>query len=243
MAFVSQTQRAGWLQAEQAKAAGADATAAIRRRGDLSSEGRKRQLARVHTVVRNRLAEIRQQDRDAIIERQDTLIRSLFSPSRYATSEAARALERDAARTAAGITSPGQARQLLADADALDDHSLARAVARRASQLYDQATPGLDQQPWADVIDMWAGSPAAPAAARDTIAILGHIGVEAEDAMGRFAADEHYRPPTPPELRGTNAATIARWAAEADETSDLRPPSSAEQAGQRMASFVHGEVE
>jgi isochorismate synthase EntC len=232
MGYTPAGQRESWKKAAQIRAAHAAAVQALQARRDLSAAGRQRQLASLHVAVRDKLAELREQDQQAVAEQRRQLTDALFRG--VGRTPATAVAERDALTRAQSITTPDDAYRMLQDAQQVDDPGWSRAVARRAAQLHGQSS-GPDRDRWNKVVEGWANSSHAPPFAKINLSELADIHAEQNDLMTRMAADEMYRPTTPPELRD-QAHRVDRLAAEADDTTDVRPPSHAEQVGRQLAS-------
>jgi hypothetical protein len=235
------SERETWRQAAELKATHARAVEHIRGRQDLNADGRRRQLAKAHKICRDGLAELRAADQQYLAERQTELVESLFRPTRSGRTTESVMADRDAMARCNTITTPEQAQRMLAAAHDLDDRALARAAARRAADLHDEAD-AFDRERWAAVIDQWAGSDAAPPLARDHIATLDAIEAEQTDAMTRFAAQAHFNHTPVRELAG-QAHQIDRLAAESDADNQPAEPTAAEQAWRRLVATVHTEPE
>ncbi len=232
MPHIPQRDRVNWAQADKIRASHADAIERVRGQRDLSEAGRRKRIAKIAVQTRDRLAALEADDRERLAAKAATLEHDLFRPRGRTAVDQLNA--RDAATRAAQIENPGQAQRLLTVAKQLGDDVLAAAVARRCVDLCDDQLTARTAWPlvlaWADTVP----------GAHDTLAELGGIEHETGDAMARLERSQHFRPGAIRELAGHN---IDQLAAQADADTDLRPPSSTEQAGQRMASFVHGEVE
>ena len=235
MSYSPPNERSSWLEAERIKASHADAVTRLQARRDLSRDGQRRQLARLQKAARDKLAVIDAEDRQRLADRAARLETELFRPTDR--SAAGTMSARDAASRCAGISNVAELQRMLTTAEQLGDTALAQAAARRGIDLTDDPISARGVWP---LIHGWA---AGVAGARESLDELGFIDDETSDTMARFQRNAQFSVPVPPELRGANASAIDRLAAQADADTDLRPPSSTEQAGQRMASFVHGEVE
>lgn len=198
--YAPPTERPTWVRAERIKASANVAADKIRARRDLSAPGRQRQLARLHVDTAEKLTALRSEDRAAQQAQASSALDALFKP-RNSRDAAALMAERDAAQRALTIRDADEARRLLKMAHDLDDASLARAVARRATELHD-AVDGRPQEQaaWDAVLDDWAASPLAPAGAADNLTLLTQLGAETDDTLGRFMGDQHYTPDLAPEL-------------------------------------------
>jgi hypothetical protein len=240
MAHTPARQRDAWRKAEQVRAQHADAVQTINGRKDLSAEGRRRQLAQVTRATRDRLAELRQADAEAITARQERLIGDLFKPSRLGRTPSGDLAERDAASRCASIRTADDARKMLRAAAQLDDRSLARAAARRVADIVDESGGGIEAEQFQTVLDEWAGSSLAPPYAAEAIGELLAIEAEQLDGMTALATGAHYRPDMP---SGIAPGQLDRLADEADPIGDKRELSRSEQVGQDMVAQHHRYVE
>lgn len=238
MAHTPVQHRDNWAKAERIKADSADAAQRLRTQRDLSTEGRRRQIAALHVATRDKLAELHAADQQVLVDHTQDLVDALFKPAKLGRTPAVDLAERDAMARCQSISSPAECRRMLTAAAQLDDRSLSRAAARRAATLHDDEGNTVDREKWAGVIDEWAASTHAPPFARDNIAELLAIENEQLDPITRFASAAHYRPTVPNELRG-QVHRVDQLAAQADESTDRRPPTAAEQAGTWLTDRVH----
>jgi hypothetical protein len=220
MTHTPQHQRTAWDAASKVRASHRDAVERVRARRDLSEAGRRRQLAQLAVATRDRLAQIRADDEQRMADRHARLEADLFRPTDR--SPAGQQLALDAATRAAQCKTPAEVQRLLQTALRLDNTTLAAAVARHAVDLAD-ADPAQADNFW-PTVHAWADGVAG---ARETLDELGHIDAEQLDPMSRFSVSEHFRPEAVPELRGVG--NLDALAAEADEATDVVPPSAQQQ--------------
>jgi hypothetical protein len=142
------TDRAAAVRATQAaKAAG------IANRRDLSDDGRKRQLAKIHADAKTAMRKIREEAAADADNRRNQILRELFGDPESYDSGSVMAY-RDALDRAEQVKSAQEAQQLLQRARTTGDTKLARAVAAKALNQAMSPTAG---DGWVQVVNDWGG--------------------------------------------------------------------------------------
>ena len=183
----------------------ANRVADLRRRRDLSDEGRRRQIAKAKEDADNAMRKLRVENEAARQRREETLLRQLFgnAAARDATSVVS---FRDAQDRAEHLTKADEAAELLARARRSGDNLLAKAVGMRA--LNQARLPGANTG-WATVLDHWAQDEAP--SVDEALSELGALH-RAHSAPSRLMESATFTVATPAELRGHNVALLARQA-------------------------------
>src|SRR4051794_25378288 len=120
----------------------------VRGNRDLSDQGRRRQLALLFTRTRDELREQAAKEREVLERRWTELEKKLFTGGDQPWQDPVS--KRDAATRAAQLKTSDDALRLLAQAEATDDHDLARAIGRQSVQHMSSGVRELDA-PWENV--------------------------------------------------------------------------------------------
>lgn len=185
----------------------ANRVADLRRRRDISNEGRRRQIAKAKDEADNAMRKHRTENEAARQRREETLLRRLFGNATASDATAVVSF-RDAQDRAERLTKPDEAAELLARARRSGDNLLAKAVGMRALDQARSALPGASDQ-WATVLDRWAQD--EPPAVDEALTELGAMH-RANSSPNRAMESATYTIATPAELRGHNVALLARQA-------------------------------
>jgi hypothetical protein len=174
----------------------------VQERRDLSAEGRKRQLARVHTQFSAEMDQVRAAANEATEQRRNEIVRGLFGNPSPGDSTSVISY-RDALDRADRVKTPEEAARLLRRAQQTGDTTLARAVAAKALD----AAMGPDANgAWAGVVNTWG----AEDAGRDELLTELSALNDAASPAGRFAGGLQYALARPLGLdAGDNVAALA----------------------------------
>jgi hypothetical protein len=195
------TERAAAIRATQAARA-----ADITNRRDLSDDGRKRQLAKIHADAKTAMQKLRQEAADDADKRRHDIMRQLFGDNDSHDS-AGTMSNRDALDRADKITSAAQASQLLLQARITRDQKLARAVAAKALDKALEPTTG---DGWVQVLNDWGGETPI----RDNL-LTELSTLEADSKPGTTTDMMRWALPRPAGL--SNADQVDRLARDADQ--------------------------
>jgi hypothetical protein len=190
-------------QAAAIRATQAAKVADITNRRDLSDDGKRRQLARVHAKARDDMKNLRAKAAAAADQRRHTIMTELFGSS---TSDSAAVMSyRSALSEAEKLTNPAQAAELLQRARITRDPSLARAVAAKAlnEALSPTAAAG-----WTEVLNEWGSETQQR---DDLLTELSGLDADSKPSRGLLA----YSIPRPAGL--STSDDIDRLAADADQ--------------------------
>ncbi len=176
----------------------------IQSRRNLSSEGKRAQLAKVVVQARDELVRLRDAESARVAARRDELTRGLFGATRPDDSRVISL--RDAADRASRVSSSEEAARLMNAAELNGDTVLLRVLAQECFQRSgNPLDPG-----WRNLFDQWAQQqPGGDGIVEE----LGVIADELNDTGHRLAREEAFGiPALPGELSGVNLRAHAALA-------------------------------
>ncbi len=235
--YIPLSERPTTAAAAKRKAEHAEASADLRAARSYSDDGRLNQLAAVDRAYAAELAGLLAADDQWRAECEREATEKAFKPAVY-TVESQR-VARDAALEAnAAAENGGQQALVKLYRAAVEGGSTihAQAAARAAYGML-VADPVGARGIVENIIGPWSAT--APGAT-DALVTLDELRNERADRVGELNRAIGFRVDTAPELRGMNAGQIAARAALADYDGDRRPPTRAEEVGQRLTSDMIG---
>jgi hypothetical protein len=172
------------------------------RQGPLTDSQKRREIAASYLAAAEKVAALKRSDTDALDQAQQDAEEQAFKPPASERGDINAVMAaRDARDRARQVTKPAAAGELLAEAQAAGDDSLARAVAQHAHRAG-----------WHEVTGKWADSqPPEVRGHLDRWAAANHQ----QSRAGNMARSMAYRVAQPPEIAGMSQGQMQQLAAEA----------------------------
>ncbi|MBV9032139.1 MAG: hypothetical protein JO176_02835 [Acidimicrobiia bacterium] len=140
---------------------------------------------------------------------------------------------RDAADRASRVSNPDEAATLMNLAEMNGDEVLLKALARECAERANPLEPG-----YGALFTQWASNQPGGSETLDEMAMIIH---EFSDPGARLVRESVFSVgPLPGHLRGIS--DLRALAAEADDTSGVLPPTSAQKTGDHLSAFVRADI-